>query len=125
MVLQENGLEFHLGSNLGDVFIAAPGEVHNDDFVLTHAGSAVDDGSNCMRGFKRGNDAFEPGQLHESIEGLLVGCVAVFNAILVAEPGMFGADGCIVESGRNAVSGLNLPMLILKNVGASALKHAE
>ena len=47
------------------------------------------------------------------------------DAILIAQPGMFGADGGVIQTGADAVSELNLAVLVLKDVRASALQNAQ
>ncbi len=49
--------------------------------------------------FERGDDAFQPREFHERLERLVVGGVGVFDAFLVAQPGVLGADGGVVQSG--------------------------
>src|SRR4051794_26435082 len=38
---------------------------------------------------------------------------------------MLGADGCVVESGRDGVGGRDLAVVILKHIGISALQDAR
>ena len=41
------------------------------------------------------------------------------------QPGVFRADGGVIKSGADAVRALNLPVLVLQNVAARVLQHAE
>ena len=41
------------------------------------------------------------------------------------QPGVFRPDGGVIQSGADAVGGLNLAELVLQNVAARALQHAE
>ena len=78
-----------------------------------------------MGAFERGDDAFEPGQFHERFKRLLIGGVGVLHAFFVVEPGVFGAHGGVVQTGADAVGELNLAKIVLQNVAARALQHAQ
>ena len=65
------------------------------------------------------------GELCERAQRLVVGRVSVFDPLLVPEPGMFGADRRVVQSGGDAVRKLDLSELILEQVGVCALQDAE
>ena len=66
---------------------------------LARARRAADDFGDGVGAFERGDDAFQPRQLHERFERLVVGGVGVFDALLVAQPGVLGPDGGVVQSG--------------------------
>ncbi|MFM1944508.1 MAG: hypothetical protein RI897_3490 [Verrucomicrobiota bacterium] len=110
---------------MGDVFITAAGEVSDDELVLGHGGGAFDDFGDGVGGFEGGDDAFELGEFEEGLDGVGVGGVGVFSAVLVTEPGVFGADGGVVESGGDGVGELDLAVIVLEEVGAGALEDAE
>jgi len=75
--------------------------------------------------FPARDDAFQPREFHEGGERLVVGGVGVFGAAGVAQPRVFRPDGGVIESGADAVRGLDLAEFILQNVAARALQHAE
>ncbi len=110
---------------LGDVLISTAGEVGDNDLVFGHGGGAFDDFGDGVGGFEGGDDAFELGEAEEGVEGIGVGGVGVFRAVLVTEPGVFGADGGVVESSRDGVGELDLAVIVLEEVGAGALEDAE
>src|ERR1051325_2337144 len=118
-------LQIHFGGDMGAIFIAAAGEVDDDEVVLGEGWRKVNDFGDGMGALEGRNDAFEAGELHERFESLVVGCVSVLDAVLVAEPGVLGADGGIVEAGGDAVGKLDLAELILQQERAGALEDAE
>jgi len=78
-----------------------------------------------VAGFERRDNTLEFGQLLECRQRLLVGGVGVLNAVRVAQPGVLGADGGVVQTGGDAVGKLDLPILVLQNKRARALQHAQ
>ena len=54
----------------------------------------------------------------------MIGDGGIFGAALIGEPGVFGADGGIVEAGGNGMSRGDLAVFVLQNVGVSALENA-
>src|SRR5665213_3306880 len=118
-------LQLHLRRHLRHVFVAATGEVHDDQFVFAHfrrAHHALGDG---VRAFERGNNSFESRQFHERFERFFIRRVGVFHAAGVAQERVFRPDGGVIESGADAVRGLDLAKFVLQNKTARALQHAE
>src|SRR5207245_2518204 len=92
---------------------------------LAHLRRASDDFRDGVRAFECGDDAFQTRQCLKRFERLVVGGVGVFHAALIVQPGVFGADGGVIQAGADAVGGLNLPELVLHNVTARAFLHAK
>src|SRR3954463_1446978 len=118
-------LQLDSRGDLGDVFVAAAGEIDDDEFVFGHFGDAVDGGGDGVGGFEGGDDAFEAGEFHERVEGFVVGGVGVVDAVFVFEPGVFRSNGGVVQAGRDAVGELDLAVFVLEDVGTGALQDAE
>jgi len=53
----------------------------------------------------------------------LIGNGGILGAALVGEPGVLGADGGIVEAGRNGMRRGDLAVFVLQDVGVSALEN--
>jgi len=110
---------------LGHVFVAAAGQIDDDELVGPELGSAFDDFGDCVGGFEGGDDAFEAAECHEGTERFGIGGEGVFDAALIAEPGMLGANSGVVQAGGYAVSKLHLTEFVLQQVRAGALEDAE
>ena len=70
-------MQLHLVRHLRHVFVAATGEVHNDERVLRHFRRAHHHFGDGVRAFERWDDAFEPREFHERFERLVVGGVVL------------------------------------------------
>jgi len=114
-------LQAHLRGDLLHVFVAAAGEVDDDEFVLGHFRRANDAFGDRVCAFERGDDAFEAREFHEGFQRFFVGGVGVFGAFGVAQVGVFGAYGGVIQAGADAVGGLNLAVFILQQKRARAL----
>jgi len=101
---------------VGDVFVAAAGEVDDDEPVLGQGGGAAHDFGNGVGAFQRRDDPLQAGQFAERLERLLVGGVGVFHPLPIAQPRMLGPDSGIVQAGRDAVGELDLTILVLQEV---------
>ena len=77
-----------------------------------------------MCGFERGDDAFGAGEKTRSGHGIVVGDGRIFGAAFVGEPGVFGADRRIVESGGDGMRSGDLAVFVLQDVGVGALQDA-
>ena len=85
---------------------------------LDHLGEGVG-------GLERRDDALELGQELEGGERLLVGGRQVGDAADIVQPGMLRADAGIVEAGRDRMRLGDLPVVVLKQVGAVAVQDAR
>src|SRR5580700_3171107 len=65
-----------------------------------------------------------PSVRERSFEGSGVGDGSVFGAVLVGEPGVFGADGGIVKTSRDGMCGSDLAVFVLQNVGVGAVEDS-
>ena len=46
------------------------------------------------------------------------------GATLIGKPGVFGADGGVIEAGGNGMGGGDLAVIVLQHIGVSALEDA-
>src|SRR5271167_3691619 len=63
-------------------------------------------------------------KLAEGFEGFEVVGGDIFGAALIVQPGVFGSDGRVVESGGDGVSGGDLSGAVLQHVRVRALEDA-
>ena len=76
-------------------------------------------------GFERRDDAFGAAELDGGgYRVIVVGTGAVFGAGFVVQPGVFGSDGGVIETGGNGVGEGDLAVVILQQVAAGALENA-
>src|ERR1700674_5230512 len=115
--LEQTGVSVH-------VLVAAAGEIEDDEVVLAHAREAFDETCDGVGGFERRDDALGAGEQARGVERSGVRDGGVFGAALIGEPSMFGADGRIIESRGNGVSGGDLAVFRLQDVGVGALQNA-
>ena len=83
----------------GHVFVAAAGEIEDDEVVFGEAWGAFDEAGDGMGGFERRDDAFGTSEGLRGVESSGVAHGGIFGAALIGEPGVLGADGGIVETG--------------------------
>src|ERR1019366_7044737 len=100
-----------------DVFVAASGQVDDEGLALRD-GRAADRLGYGVCGFHGGNDAFGAAENLRGGERVVVAAGAVFGAPAVVQPGVFGADGSVVEAGGNGVGGRDLTVFVLQDVTA-------
>src|SRR5579863_301298 len=105
------------------VLVAAPGDVDHEQ-LSRGGGSALEHLGHGVRGFKRRDDAFGARQLLGRRQRLGIGGRSVFGAMAVVQPGVLGADGGVIQTGRNGVRQGNLAIGILKHVAVGAVQHA-
>lgn len=108
-----------------DVFVAAAGEVDDDEVVGAHVAGDFRDVGEGVGAFEGGDDAFGVGEFAEGGEGFVVGGVDVFGAANVLEVGVLRADGGVVESGADGVGEFDLAVVIGEEPGFGALEDAE
>ncbi len=85
---------------------------------------ALDEARQGVGRFQRGDDAFGAREKTSGFEGGGIGNGSVSGATLIGKPGVFGADGGVIETGGNGMSGGDLAVLVLQHVGVSALEDA-
>src|SRR6476469_3812921 len=79
----------------------------------------------CMRGFECAQYAFALRQRLEGGERLGVGCTNIFGPAAVLEMRMFWANRGIIEARGNRPGVGNLPVLVLQQIGFSAVEDAR
>src|SRR5450432_2638785 len=84
----------------------------------------LDEASDGVRGFERRDDALLVGEEERGVESGLVGDCGVAGTTLVGEPGVLRADGGIIETCGDGMSGGDLTVGVLQNVCIGALKNA-
>ena len=132
----------------GHVFVAAAGKINDYEIVCGEARrpgdrqrptrntgvwgigrigrrDAFDETGDGVGGFQCGDDAFRAREELCGVESGGVGDSEILGATLVGEPGVFGTDGRIVETGGNGVSGSDLAVLGLQNISVSTLQNAR
>ena len=78
-----------------------------------------------MRGFQGRDDAFHFRQGLEGLERFVVGGVVVFNPPRIAQEAVFWSDRRIIETGRDRMGRLDLPVLIGQEKRFASLQYAE
>src|SRR5216683_4542605 len=106
------------------VLVAAAGEIEDDEVVLLELRQTLDKTGDGVGRFERGDDAFGARKKARGFESRLIGDGGIFGTPLIGQPGVFGADGGIVEAGGNGMSRGDLAVFVLQNVGVSALENA-
>ncbi len=76
-------------------------------------------------GFKRGNDSFRAGQYARGVERLLIGDRAILGALVIVQPGMFGAHQRVIQAGRYRMRQRHLPIGVLQKITMRAVQHAR
>src|SRR6185436_9890933 len=74
--------------------------------------------------FQRGQNALEPGQRLERRERIGVGHVRIFGSTERTQPRVFGTDRRIVQARRNRMRQVDIPVIVLEDVGPRALQDA-
>ena len=77
-----------------------------------------------MRRFERRNNSFQTSQRFRCRNRRVVANRRIFRAPLLCQPGMFGPNTRIVESGGNRVRQRHLTIRALQNIGIGSLQHA-
>ena len=111
-------------SNVVGVLVAAAGEIDEDGLVLGHGGGGADSVRDGVGGLERGDDALDAGELHESVEALLVVDRLVHDAAHILEIAVLGADAGVVEAGGDGVDGGGDALALLKDVALHAVDGA-
>src|SRR3989338_9535435 len=107
------------------VFVAAAGEIHDDELVLSKRRRDFERIGDGVRGFERRNDTLGHREQLECGERFLVRGMGIQDSPLVVEVRMLGADARIVETRRNAVRILYLAISVLQHIGRRSVKHAD
>src|SRR5574340_1120258 len=133
-VMAEFGVCVGAGADLGaavsdiaresfHIFIAAAGKINDNELVLVHLGRAADELSDGVRGFERGNNAFDVRQSFGGVDRVVVGHGGVFGAPKIGEPGVFRANGRIIEASGDRMRGGDLAVVRLQNVAVGTLQN--
>ena len=77
-----------------------------------------------VRGFERAEDAFARRQQPERGERFVVGRADILRAAGVHQVRMLGADGGIIEARRDRPGVGDLAVLVLQDIGLSAVENA-
>ena len=78
-----------------------------------------------MRALDGGDDALGLAQVAEGVHSLLVGGPGVVHAPDLLEPSVLGADGSVIETGRNRIRVESLSFIGLQQVALGTLEHAK
>src|SRR3990170_128073 len=104
--------------------VAAARQIDDDDYLVPGRFRHPQRLRNRMGGFESGDDPFGASQSTERIERLSVLNSNILGAADVLEMGMLGADGRIVESGRDRPGIADLSIGILKHQGFGAMQDS-
>src|SRR5687768_18307494 len=77
-----------------------------------------------MGGFERADDPFRPRQQGEGGERFLVRRSDIFGAAAVLEMRMLRPDRRIIEAGRDRPALVDLPVLVLEDIGFGAVQDS-
>ena len=108
-----------------EVLVAAAGEIDHHQVILRLLRRQIEHLGDGVRRFQRRNDAFELGEKLERVERLVVGGREKGDAADIVEPGVFGADAGIIETGRDRMRFVDLAVLVHQEIGAIAVQHAR
>src|SRR5450756_2565144 len=111
--LRTSAFEVEFAGENADILVAAAGEVDHENVGLVHGGSEMIGFRYGVSAFECRDDAFGTGEGHSGLEGVGVGAGGVGGAAGVVEHGVFGADGGVVETGRDGVGEGDLAGVIL------------
>ena len=78
-----------------------------------------------VRGLQRRQDAFAARQLLKRVERLGIRGVRVLGSAAGAEPRVFGAHRCVVETGRHGVRQLDIAVIVLEDERPRPLQDAR
>src|SRR5271156_319195 len=106
------------------VFVAAPGDIQDHQFIFFHFRRAANQFRQGMRGFERRNNTFYARQDFCRGDRFAVPDRRIFGAALLRRPGMFWAHAGVVEPGGNRMGRRDLAVETLQNVSVSALQYA-
>src|SRR5262245_3135807 len=111
------------GAHRVDVLVPAPGEPDHQARLARQRGRDADGMGNRMGRLERRDDALEPGEQAERVEGFLVGDRGVLRPAGVLEPRMLGSHSRVVKARRDRVRRPHLPVLVLDHVGQATVQH--
>ena len=106
-----------------DVFVAAAGEVDDEDFVLG-GGRAADGFGDGVGGFERRDDALGARQAAGGGQRFGVAGGDVLGAVAIVQPGVLGADHGVIEAGGDGVRERDLAVVVLQQVAVGAVQDA-
>src|SRR5690554_881630 len=107
-----------------NIFVAASTHVHDQKITLRQCWGKLADPCKRVSWLQRRYDAFEPRAELEGFQRLLVGHSHVRDPPRFLEPGVLRPHAGVVESSRDGVTLKDLPVLVLQQVCAVAMKHA-
>src|SRR5438309_7584297 len=108
-----------------DIFVAAAGTIHHNDFVGGHFGRDFRNVRDGMRSFERGNNAFCFRQQLETSECFVVGRKIVFYATDLAQITVFGTNRGVIEPRGNGMRQLDLAILVREQKCFCSLKNPQ
>src|SRR6516164_7716803 len=114
---------FQISRHARQILVAASGQVDHHEMILRLLRRQIHHPCQRMRGFERGDDAFEPRAQLERGQRLLVRRRKVLHPLDVVEPGVLRADAGVIEAGGDRVRLVDLSVLVHEQVGAVAVQH--
>ncbi|KAF5033571.1 hypothetical protein DSECCO2_605270 [anaerobic digester metagenome] len=108
-----------------DVLVAAPRDVDDHDLVPGQGRGQFHGPGHGVGRFQGRDDALQPGQALECVQGLHVGDRRELDDLAVIEPGQLGTHAGVVEAGRDRMGVLQLAALVLQKIALVALHDAD
>src|SRR5579884_931609 len=106
------------------VFVAAAGEVHDENAALLGRRTAQSF-SDSVRRFQCRNDSFGAGKRTRGRKRVGIGGIDVLRAPAVPKPGVLRPHQRVIETGGNRVGGRHLAVLVLKQPAVRPMQHAR
>jgi len=98
--------------DLVNVLVPAPRQINDNDLILAPLLAVFHHIGNRVGGLERGENAFGSGQSVKSLKYFVVSCIVVLDPAGVAKVTVLRPNCSVVETSRNGMSKLDLPIVI-------------
>src|SRR5262249_26882226 len=98
--------------DLVNILVPAPRQVNDDDLILAPLMTVFRHIGNRVGGLERGENAFCSGQSVKGLQHFVVSCIVVLDPARVAKVTVLRPNCRVVETSRNGMSKLDLPIVI-------------
>mmetsp|Transcript_4117 Transcript_4117/g.15030 ORF Transcript_4117/g.15030 Transcript_4117/m.15030 type:complete len:361 (+) Transcript_4117:43-1125(+) len=109
----------------GDILVAATGKVEHNLGAIGQTRAKLPQVRQSVGSFESRDDTFQARDVHEGIEGFLVGDGVVFSAAEILQKGVLGANAWVVKTGGNRVRLDDLTFVVLNEVGERPVQHTR
>src|SRR5690554_4130320 len=107
------------------VLVATAAQIDHNDMILGQRRRQLGDIGDGVRRLQRRDDALVLAQRLEPLQRLLIGDRHILNPLDVMQPGVFGTDARIIQTGRDRVGILNLAVFGLQQEGTVAVQYTR